>query len=252
MGVTQCRLVNLIFIGPCIVLYSYSTTNKLHLLSQIIYSCRTLYMFRTVFPSIIRSSKLRIQQRYMSNSCCYLLPAAGNSSCLTYTFAVYAVFSSWWWTGIRVCSTGGENRRTRGKTCPSADLPTTNLTCTDLGSKPGLIGDRCSLTAGMTALQIDCQTFPIHIFNVRRNKCVNQKIPQHPVASGRHSWPAFKHQSQHVTHCVWQRTKVTLVSNEAKRYPCEMQKPNKLPCTQRCCNHEARTNIEKYKELYSL
>ena len=61
------------FIGPCIVIYSYSTTNKMHLFSQIIYSCKTLYMFRTVFPSIIRSSKLRIQQRYMSKSCCYLL-----------------------------------------------------------------------------------------------------------------------------------------------------------------------------------
>jgi len=45
----------------------------MHLLSQIIYSCKTLYMFRTVFPSIIRSSKLHIQQRYMSNNCCYLL-----------------------------------------------------------------------------------------------------------------------------------------------------------------------------------
>ena len=52
---------------------SYSTTNKMHLLSQIIYSCKTLYLFRTVFPSIIRSSNLRIQQRYMSKSCCYLL-----------------------------------------------------------------------------------------------------------------------------------------------------------------------------------
>ena len=52
---------------------SYSTTNKMHLLSQIIHSCKTLYMFRTVFPSIIRSSKLRIQQWYISNSCCYLL-----------------------------------------------------------------------------------------------------------------------------------------------------------------------------------
>jgi hypothetical protein len=158
----------------------------MHLLSQIIYSCKTLYMFRTVFPSIIRSSKLRILQRYMSNRCCYsllsgirwnwvlekrstcfgrsfrpssgaqnclyrngicqtaaatrcyrgwdvteflenalhvsdglsvhhqelktaytatvyvkqlLLPAAaGSSSCLTYTVAVYAVLSSWWWT----------------------------------------------------------------------------------------------------------------------------------------------------------
>ena len=52
---------------------SYSTTNKMHLLPQVIYSCKTLYMFRTVFTSIIRSLKLRIQQRYMSNSCCYLL-----------------------------------------------------------------------------------------------------------------------------------------------------------------------------------
>jgi len=105
-----CTLVNLIFICPCIliysciviyccigpriVIYSYSTTNKMHLLSQIIYSCKTLYMFRTIFPSIIRSSKLCIQQRYMSKQ--LLLPAA--SSCLTYTVAVYAVLSSWWWT----------------------------------------------------------------------------------------------------------------------------------------------------------
>jgi len=51
--------------------HSHSTTNKMHLLSQIIYSCKTLYVFRTVFPSIIRSSKLHTQQRYMSNSCCY-------------------------------------------------------------------------------------------------------------------------------------------------------------------------------------
>ena len=48
----------------------YSTRS---LLSQIIYSCKTLYMFRTVFAPIIRSSKMRVQQRYMSNSCCYLL-----------------------------------------------------------------------------------------------------------------------------------------------------------------------------------
>jgi len=54
-------------------IYSYSTTNKMHLLSQIIYSCKTLYMFRTVFSSVIRSTKLRVQQRYTSNSCCYLL-----------------------------------------------------------------------------------------------------------------------------------------------------------------------------------
>jgi len=51
-------------------IYSYSTTNKMHLLSQFIYSCKTLYMLRAVFRSIIISSKRRIQQRYMLNSCC--------------------------------------------------------------------------------------------------------------------------------------------------------------------------------------
>jgi len=46
----------------------FSTTNKMHLLSQMIYSCQTLYMFRRVFPSILRKSKLHIQQWYMSSS----------------------------------------------------------------------------------------------------------------------------------------------------------------------------------------
>jgi hypothetical protein len=54
----------LIFIVPCIVIYSCSITNKMHLLSQIICSCKTLYMFRTVFLSIIRRSKLHIQQLF--------------------------------------------------------------------------------------------------------------------------------------------------------------------------------------------
>jgi hypothetical protein len=37
--------------------------------------------------------------------------------------------------------TGG-NRSTRGKTCPSATLSTTNPTWTDLGLNPGLRSDR--------------------------------------------------------------------------------------------------------------
>jgi hypothetical protein len=45
--------------------HSYSTSNRMHLLSQIIYSCKTLYMFRTVLPYIIRSSKLRIQHLFV-------------------------------------------------------------------------------------------------------------------------------------------------------------------------------------------
>jgi hypothetical protein len=36
----------------------------------------------------------------------------------------------------------GENRSTRGKTCPSATLSTTNPTWTDPGSKPDLRGGR--------------------------------------------------------------------------------------------------------------
>jgi hypothetical protein len=35
-----------------------------------------------------------------------------------------------------------ENRSTRGKTCPSTSLSTTNSTCTQLGSNRGLRGDR--------------------------------------------------------------------------------------------------------------
>jgi hypothetical protein len=36
----------------------------------------------------------------------------------------------------------GENRNTRGKTCPSATLSTTNPTWTDPGSNTGLRGER--------------------------------------------------------------------------------------------------------------
>jgi len=72
--------INLIFIGPCIVMFSYSTTNKMHLLSQIIYSCKTLYMFRSFRPSsgaqncvsgwdLIRESS-RYQQLFDRYHCC--------------------------------------------------------------------------------------------------------------------------------------------------------------------------------------
>jgi len=53
----------------------------MHLLSQIIYSRKTLYLFRTVFLSTIGSSELRIQQQYMSNSCCYLLLSGMRWNC---------------------------------------------------------------------------------------------------------------------------------------------------------------------------
>jgi len=89
----------LTFIGPCIAIYSYSTTNKMHLfLKLFILVKRSTCFGRSVRPSsgaqnctyingICQTaaatccyrewdgtgSKLRIQQWYMSDSCCYLL-----------------------------------------------------------------------------------------------------------------------------------------------------------------------------------
>jgi len=72
-------------------LYSYSATKKLHLLPQIIYSCKTLYRFRFFRPSS------GAQNCTYSNGICHptaVAIAAGSSSCLTYTVAVCAVLSS--------------------------------------------------------------------------------------------------------------------------------------------------------------
>jgi len=51
--------------------------------SQFICFCRALYMFQTVFPSIIRSSKLHTHRQVLV----WQIPDA-----------VCAVLSSWWWT----------------------------------------------------------------------------------------------------------------------------------------------------------
>jgi hypothetical protein len=72
--------------------HSHSTTNKMHLLSQIIYSCKMLYVFRTVFPSIIRSSKLRTQQRYMSKQ----LLLSGMRFHLIHDSSGYSPVETWW------------------------------------------------------------------------------------------------------------------------------------------------------------
>jgi len=51
----------LTLVGPCIVIYFYSKTNQTHNISNLFYFGTTLYMFRTVSPSIIRSLRLYIQ-----------------------------------------------------------------------------------------------------------------------------------------------------------------------------------------------
>ena len=58
----QCS-TNLTFIGPRIVIYFYSKTNQMHNISNLFYFGTTLYMFRTFFPSIIRSLRLYIQHQ---------------------------------------------------------------------------------------------------------------------------------------------------------------------------------------------
>jgi len=46
------------YVGPCIVIYFYSKTNKMHNISNLFYFGKTPYMFRTAFPSIKRSLRL--------------------------------------------------------------------------------------------------------------------------------------------------------------------------------------------------
>ena len=54
--------------------YSQLITNKMNV-SQFIYLCKTLYVFQTGFPSIIKSSKLHIQRQVFVRQYCYLLLA---------------------------------------------------------------------------------------------------------------------------------------------------------------------------------
>jgi len=53
----------LTFVGPCIVIFFYSKTNQMHNISNLFYFGTTLYMFRTVCPSIIRYLRLYIQHQ---------------------------------------------------------------------------------------------------------------------------------------------------------------------------------------------
>jgi len=54
---------NLMFVGPCIVIYFYSNTNQKHNISNLFYFGATLCMLRTVSPSIIRGLRLYIQHQ---------------------------------------------------------------------------------------------------------------------------------------------------------------------------------------------
>jgi hypothetical protein len=58
----------------------------------------------------------------------------------------------------------GENWSTRGKTCPSATLSTTNSTWTDLVSNPGLLGERPATNRLSHVTTIEIWTFLFQFF----------------------------------------------------------------------------------------
>jgi len=49
------------FVGPCVVIHVHTKTNQMNNISNLFYFGTTLYMFRAVFPSIIRSLRRYIQ-----------------------------------------------------------------------------------------------------------------------------------------------------------------------------------------------
>jgi hypothetical protein len=69
----QTHPIFLMFVAPCIVICFYSKTNQMHSISNIFYFGTTLYMFRTVFPSIIRSLRLYIQHQVYAIQVLWLL-----------------------------------------------------------------------------------------------------------------------------------------------------------------------------------
>ena len=95
----------LIFMGPCIVIYCCSTTNKMHLILELF----ILVKHSTCFGLSVHHQELKtaytattyVKQLLLSGMRWSSISSpitAVNSSCLTYTVAVYEALSSWWWT----------------------------------------------------------------------------------------------------------------------------------------------------------
>ena len=71
------------FVGPYIVTYFYSKTNKIHNISNLFYFGATLYMFRMVSPSIISSLRLYIQHQVYVIQVLWLL-ARSHRACIVW------------------------------------------------------------------------------------------------------------------------------------------------------------------------
>jgi len=57
----------------------------MHNISNLVYFGTTLYMFRTVFPSIIRSLRLYIQHHTIQ------VLTSSHRTCMTYTWCMYSL-----------------------------------------------------------------------------------------------------------------------------------------------------------------
>jgi len=129
--------------------------------SQFIYFCKTLYMFRKVFPSIIRSSKLHIQRQVLVWP--LLLPAvslarltAGSTNGLTLCVQFSNLFIS-----VRRCTCFGR-----------FFLPSWAQNCT-YSFRPLLLPavSLARLTAGSSNGQTLCVQFSNLFISVRRSTC---------------------------------------------------------------------------------
>jgi len=78
-GAAICRhalvMSRLRFIGPCIVIYSYSTTNKTHLFLKLFILVKRSSCFGRSFRPSSGAQNCTYSNRHMSNTCCYLLLA---------------------------------------------------------------------------------------------------------------------------------------------------------------------------------
>jgi hypothetical protein len=63
-------------IGPCILIYSYSTTNKMHLFPKLFILVKHSACFGRSFRPSSGAQNCTYSNGHMSNSCCYLLLAA--------------------------------------------------------------------------------------------------------------------------------------------------------------------------------
>jgi len=93
MSIKRNTMQNLMLIWPCIVIYYFNKTNHMHKCIKFILFGVTLYIFRTVFPSIIRSPRLYIQQPNWY--CCLLGSKLASSQQYLFDICLLLYEQSW-------------------------------------------------------------------------------------------------------------------------------------------------------------